>query len=96
MPTAMRSASHLRLRWLERLPPMITRAGMWSIGSGSPLNVELGMLLDDLCLRMVMTRNEPALTWCARSHGKLGVVGPFVAMFGTNGRYLAEVGSLSA
>jgi hypothetical protein len=47
----MRSASDLRQRWLERLSS-ITRAGMWSIGSGSALDVELGVLLDDLCTWM--------------------------------------------
>jgi hypothetical protein len=45
----------------------ITRAGTWSIGSGSALDVELGVLLDDLCILDVMTRNELGLTWCAAS-----------------------------
>jgi CubicO group peptidase (beta-lactamase class C family) len=36
----MRSASDLRQRWWERLSS-ITRAGMWSIGSGSALDVTL-------------------------------------------------------
>lgn len=92
----VRSASELHQRWLDRLTAMITRTGMWTTGNGSALDVQLGMLLDDLCYLDECT-TEPSLLRDVRSrYGKVGVVGPFVAMFGKDGRYLAEVASVWA
>ena len=93
--TAVRSAAELRQRCLHRLPEMITRAGMWTTGNGSALDVQLGMLLDDLCW-LDGNDSNPAVRDVRSWYGKLGVVGPFVAMFGNDGRYLAEVASVWA
>jgi hypothetical protein len=71
---------------LERLPSMITRAGMWSTGNGSALDVQLGMLLGDLCYLDERDDEGHLLSEARRRYGKLGVVGPFVAMFGKDGR----------
>jgi hypothetical protein len=75
---------------------VITRAGMWTTGNGSALDVQLGMLVDDLYW-LDGNDTQSNLVRDVRSwYGKLGVVGPFVAMFGKDGRYLAEVASVWA
>ena len=90
---AMRSASDLRQRLLDRLPSMITRAGMWTVGNGQDLDAQLGQILGDLCYLDERDDEQRVVTDLRRRYGKLGVVGPFVAMFGKDGRYLAEVAS---
>src|SRR5688500_4928105 len=92
----MRPASDLRQRRVERSSPTITRAGMRRTGNRSALDVQLGMLLDDLCFLDERDEERTHLDVVRRWYGKLGVVGPFVAMFGKDGRYLAEVGSVWA
>ncbi len=68
---------------------------MWTTGNGSELDIQLSMLINDLCW-LDGGDPESALRDVRSWYGKLGVVGPFVAMFGKDGRYLAEVASVWA
>jgi hypothetical protein len=81
---------------LERLSSMITWTGMWSAGNGAAVDVQFGMLLNDLCFLDERDEEQARLDVVRRRYGKLGVVGPFVAMFGQGGRYMAEVASVWA
>jgi hypothetical protein len=75
---------------------MVTRAGMFTTGNGSAFDVQLGMLLDDLCYLDGGDSEQNLIKDVRHGYGKLGVVGPFVAMFGKDRRYLAEVASVWA
>jgi hypothetical protein len=77
------------------LSDTITRAGLWAAGNGSALDIQLGVLVGDLCW-LDGNDPEPSVSDVRSWYGKLGVVGPFVAMFGPGGRYLAEVASVWA
>src|SRR5690606_7312433 len=72
------------------------RAGMWTTGNASALDIQLGLLLDDLCYLDGRDDEGRRLRDVRSWYGKLGVVGPFVAMFGEDGRYVAEVASVWA
>lgn len=91
----MRSAAELRQRWLERLPLMITHTSMYATdGVGCQLLAHT--LLDDLLFLDERQQDHTNVRDVIAGYGKLGVVGPFVAMFGKDGKYVAEVASVYA
>jgi hypothetical protein len=75
---------------------MITRAGMYTTGNGSALDTQLRMFLDDLCFLDDREYDRNRVHETLRRYGKLGVVGPFMALFGKDGYYVDEVASVWA
>ncbi|WP_460359670.1 hypothetical protein [Actinoallomurus bryophytorum] len=92
----MRSAAELRQRWLDLVPLMIARAGMYTTSGGAAVDIQLRGLLADLCFLDEREGDLDSTHEVIRRYGKLGVVGPFAAMFGNEGNYVAEVASVWA
>ncbi|MEV0715429.1 hypothetical protein [Asanoa sp. NPDC050611] len=91
----MRSAADIRRRWLDRVPLMVTRPGMWA-SSGQAVDWMARGLLADLCFLDERDADQAAVETMLSSYGKLGVAGPFIAMFGKDRSCVAEVASVFA
>lgn len=91
----MRSAAELRRRWLDLLPRMVTRPGMWAT-DGRAYDVLARGLLADLCFLDEREPDQDAVHTVLGRYGKLGVAGPFIAMFGKERNCVAEVASVFA
>jgi hypothetical protein len=91
----MRSAADLRRRWLDLLPRMMTRPGMWATDVQA-YDVLARGLLADLCFLDEREPDHDAVQAVFRWYGKLGVAGPFIAMFGKDRNCVAEVASVFA
>src|SRR3954471_23823645 len=86
----VRSAAELRQRWLDRLPLMVTRSGLYTTRGGAALDIQFGLLLDDLCFLDEREHDRDHVREVRSRYGKLGVVGPFMALFGRDGSYVDE------
>src|SRR5262245_17591121 len=91
----MRSADELRQRWLDQVPRMLARPGMWA-HEGSGFDITARTLLGDLCFLDDRDQDLDAVHVVLRSFGKLGVAGPFTALFGEEPTCVAEVASVYA
>jgi hypothetical protein len=60
---------------------MVTRPGMWA-SSGQAFDWMAKGLLADLCFLDEREADRDAVEMELRAYGKLGVAGPFIAMFG--------------
>lgn len=63
---------------------------------GLAFDILAGMLLDDLCFLDEREQDHDKVRHVIAGYGKLGVAGPFTAMFGADGNYLDEVASVYA
>lgn len=68
---------------------------MWATG-GQAFDVLARGLLADLCFLDEREHDQEAVHEVLRSYGKLGVAGPFIAMFGKDRSCVAEVASVFA
>jgi|SRR5215467_11017673 len=91
----MRSAAELRQRWLETVSNMIMRPGMYA-SSGHQFDAMARTLLGDLCFLDDRDQDLKAVETVLHSFGKLGVAGPFIALFGEECTCVAEVASVFA
>ncbi|MEW2378667.1 hypothetical protein AB0883_21565 [Micromonospora sp. NPDC047812] len=91
----MRSAAEVRQRWLDQLPRLVTRPGMWAT-TGHAFDMLARGLLEDLCFLDEREPDQDAVHAVLNSYGKLGVAGPFIAMFGKDRSCVAEVASVFA
>jgi hypothetical protein len=90
----MRSADELRGRWLERIPAMMARTGMYA-ATGQGMDTLCHCLLGDLCFLDDRDDDFDGATRMLRSYGKLGVAGPFEVIF-ARPRCQAEVAAAYA
>jgi hypothetical protein len=90
----MRSAEDLRKRWLELIPAVIGRVGMYA-ASGREMQIIADRLLADLCFLDDRDADAEQERRQLQSYGKRGVPGPFEALFGSP-RCQAEVASVYA
>ncbi|GAA4082576.1 hypothetical protein [Nonomuraea soli] len=92
----MRSAIELRERWLETVPLILVRAGMYAC-DGREMETVSRTLLENLCF---VDEREDECAAVSRMlgarYGKYGVQGPFAAMFGAGSRCVEEVASVYA
>ena len=88
----MRSAAELKDRWLDLLPMLMTRTGMF--GNGGQIETLCLQLVGDLCF--LDERDENLWLEDRQRYGKYGIQGPFWQMFGRDGHYGAEVASVFA
>src|SRR5258708_986828 len=91
----MRSAADLRQRWLDVLPRMVTRPGMWA-ADGRAFDVLARGLIADLCFLDEREQDSDDVNTLLHGYGKLGVAGPFIALFGKDRNCAAEVASVFA
>lgn len=91
----MRSAEDLRRRWLDLVPRMMTRPDMWT-NQGPAFDVMARTLLADLCFLDERDADQQAVGEVLRGYGKLGVAGPFIAVFGAERTCVPEVASVYA
>ncbi|MFI7699986.1 hypothetical protein [Nonomuraea sp. NPDC049480] len=92
----MRSAIELRTRWLETIPLVIVRAGMYA-RDGREMETVGRTLLENLCFIDEREDDFAAIDrMFADRYGKHGVHGPFAAMFGADRRCVEEVASVYA
>ncbi|GAA3067815.1 hypothetical protein [Streptosporangium carneum] len=92
----MRSAADLRRRWLETVPLLTSRTGMFARG-GKEMETLARTLMGDLCFVDERDRDhEEIIQGLGDRFGKLGVYGPFAKMFGSERDYAAEVVSVYA
>jgi hypothetical protein len=91
----VRSAIEIRQRLLDQLPAMMARPGMWAT-DGTEMQAVAGMRLGDLCF--IDGRDDEYRDTEKGLHrfGKVGVHGPFLALFGEELRCQAEVASVYA
>lgn len=90
----MRSGEDLRARWVELIALIMKRTGMYAT-TGREMQLLAHQLLADLCFlddRDADAKREQSRLEC---YGKLGVGGPFEALFGSP-RCQAEVASVYA
>jgi hypothetical protein len=90
----MRSAEDLRARWLDLIAGVMERTGMYA-ATGREMQLLAGRLLADLCFLDDRDADGEQELSRLRCYGKLGVTGPFEALFGS-GRCQAEVASVYA
>lgn len=69
---------------------------MYTVGGGAAFDTQLRELLADLCFLDERESDCESVHDVIQGYGKLGVVGPFVALFGKGGNYVAEVASVWA
>ncbi|MFC7480868.1 hypothetical protein ACFQX7_13740 [Luedemannella flava] len=74
---------------------MLTRAGMYA-PDGRGFEMQARRLLADLCYLDERERDLEQVNEHIRGYGKLGVIGPFVALFSKDRDYRAEVASVYA
>jgi hypothetical protein len=91
----MRSAADLRQRWLDTLPTMVTRPGMWAF-DGKAFDGQARGLITDLCFLDEREQDQDDVLAILHGYGKSGVAGPFIAMFGKDRNCVAEVASVFA
>src|SRR5258708_16156526 len=91
----MRSAADLRQRWRDVLARMVTRPGMWA-GDGRAFDVLARGLIADLCFLDEREQDSDDVNTLLHGYGKLGVAGPFIALFGKDRNCVAEVASVFA
>lgn len=63
---------------------------------GRAYDVQARTLLADLCFLDERDADNEGVNQVLRGYGKLGVIGPFTALFGKDGRYVDEVASVFA
>jgi hypothetical protein len=80
---------------MERLGPMVTRPTMYA-RDGAAFDAMARTLLADLCFLDEREQDLAAVEAALRGYGKLGVAGPFAAVFGTRRNCVAEVASIFA
>ena len=85
----------VRERLLARAGHLLARPDMF-VSSGQSLDVMAQLLLGDLCFIDGREADFEAAAAALKCFGKLGVVGPFVAIFGEKGQYCCEVASVYA
>jgi hypothetical protein len=90
----MRSAEDLRARWLDLIVSIMERTGMFA-ATGREMQLLVGQLLKDLCFLDDRDADGEQELSRLRSYGKLGVTGPFEALF-RSPRCQAEVASVYA
>lgn len=90
----MRSAEDLRSRWLELIPAIMSRTGMYA-SSGREMQIIADQVLADLCFLDDRDADWQQARRRLQSYGKRGVTGPFEALFGSP-RCQAEVASVYA
>jgi hypothetical protein len=91
----VRSAEELRARWLALIESVMKRTGMYA-GTGREMQLLGGQMVRDLCF--LDDRDADGgreLSWLLKRFGKLGVAGPFEALFGSPSCQ-AEVASVYA
>lgn len=91
----MRSATELRQRWLEELPRVMARPGMWA-RDGREMETVASTLLRELCFVDERDGDYDEVRTVPAGFGKLGVHGPFAALFGNEPSCAAEVASVFA
>src|SRR5258708_11974231 len=91
----MRSAADLRQRWLDVLPRMVTRPGMWA-ADGRAFDVLARGLIADLCFLDEREQDSDDVNALLHGYGKLGVAGPFIALFGKDRNSAPEVSPVFA
>jgi hypothetical protein len=74
---------------------MLTRPGMWA-SDGRAFDVLARGLLSDLCFLDEREQDLDEVHAVLRGYGKLGVAGPFIALFGGDRNCVAEVASIFA
>jgi len=90
----MRSVEDVRRRWLDLALKMLTRPGMWT-NHAPAFDVMARGLLEDLCFLDEREMDLEAVHAVLHGYGKLGVAGPFLALFGAH-NCVAEVASVFA
>jgi len=91
----MRTADEMRERWLRELPLILRRPGMYAT-DGQNVDVFLSMRMRDMCFLDDRDADDTGIRTAMLSYGKLGVVGPFQAVFGERSPYTDEVASVWA
>ncbi|MGW4121258.1 hypothetical protein [Nocardia sp. NPDC004711] len=91
----MRSSEDLKQRWLTEAQQVFARPEMWA-RSGPEMESVAGGRLRDLCYLDERDDEHEHIRELLRDFGKLGVHGPFAAVFGVEGRCTAEVASVYA
>jgi hypothetical protein len=74
---------------------MVTRPGMWA-ADGRAFDMLANRLMGDLCFLDEREQDLDDVRKVLHGYGKLGVVGPFNALFGKDRSYVAEVASVFA
>lgn len=69
---------------------------MYTTSGGAGFDIQLRSLLADLCFLDEREHDADRVHEILHRYGKLGVVGPFIALFGKDGNYVAEVASVWA
>lgn len=82
------------MRWLELIPAIMERVGMYAT-TGREMQIVADRLLADLCFLDGRESDWEQVRRELSSYGKLGVAGPFEALFGSP-RCQAEVASVYA
>jgi hypothetical protein len=77
------------------LPRFVTRPGMYAV-DGRAYDIQARTLLADLCFLDERDADKDSVHQALRGYGKLGVIGPFTALFGQDDRYVDEVASVFA
>jgi hypothetical protein len=72
---------------------MVTRPGMWAT-DGRAFDVLARGLIADLCFLDEREQDLDDVHAVLHGYGKLGVAGPFIALFGKDRNCVAEVGSV--
>jgi hypothetical protein len=91
----VRSAEDLKRHWLDLVPKVFARVGMYAT-TGREMQLYAGNLLADLCFLDERDEELRAVVEELRRFGKLGVHGPFTAVFGAERRCVPEVASVYA
>jgi hypothetical protein len=90
----VRSVEELRARWLALIQAFMARTGMYAT-TGHEMQLLASGLLDDLCFLDDRDADSALARQRVYSYGKLGVAGPFEALFGRP-RCQAEVAGVYA
>jgi hypothetical protein len=91
----VRSAEDLRQRWLDSIPLIMKRTGMYA-RDGREMETVADQLLRDLCFLEERDSDYEQARERLRGYGQLGVHGPFTSMFGSVRSCAAEVASVYA
>ncbi|MFF2083353.1 hypothetical protein ACFVVM_06235 [Nocardia sp. NPDC058176] len=91
----MRSPKELKQQWLTELVWLFARPEMYAC-SGREMQSVVDRRLQDLCFLDDRDDDHTRIREAVSSFGKLGVDGPFAAIFGEEHRYTAEVASVYA
>ncbi|MFB4293806.1 hypothetical protein ACBI99_39670 [Nonomuraea sp. ATR24] len=92
----MRPATELRQRWLETVPSMMKRAGMYA-SDGPQMETVARMFLENLCFLDERDEDFAAIRQTLGDrYGACGVPGAFAQVFGSGSRCVEEVASVYA